>query len=100
MSWRSRRIIGPFTGLQIVAVIAAVAVTAGLLAVLNAPISTPPRPSLPAPGSSFVPVGEPVEGLRIGDRAPEFSADVNGQTVQLTDLDGNPIRLADLRGKP
>jgi peroxiredoxin len=100
MSWRTRRIIGPFTGLQIVAVLAAVLVTGGLLAILNAPISTAPQPSLPAPGSSFVPVGEPVEGLRIGDVAPEFSATVNGQTVQLTDLDGNPIRLSDLRGRP
>ncbi len=100
MSWRTRRIIGPFTGMQIVAVLAAVVVTGGLLAVLTAPISTQPQPSLPAPGSSFVPVGDPVEGLRIGDLAPEFSGTVNGQQVTLTDLDGNPISLAALRGKP
>jgi peroxiredoxin len=100
VSWRSRRIIGPFTGLQIVAVVAVVVLTGGLLAVLNMPISIEPQPSLPAPGSSFVPVGEPTEGLRVGDRAPEFTGTASGEEVQLTDLDGNPIRLADLRGKP
>ena len=47
-----------------------------------------------------MPVGDPVEGLRIGDRAPEFRGTANGQDVQLTDLDGNPINLAELRGKP
>jgi thiol-disulfide isomerase/thioredoxin len=47
-----------------------------------------------------VPVGEPVEGLRVGDLAPELTGVVNGETVQLTDLNGNPIRLADLRGRP
>ena len=33
-------------------------------------------PSLPAPGSSFVPVGDPVEGLRIGALAPERRHDL------------------------
>jgi thiol-disulfide isomerase/thioredoxin len=95
-----RGLIGPFTGLQILAVLAAVVVTGGLLVLLNAPITTPPQPSFPAPGSSFVPVGDPVEGLRIGDRAPEFAGTVGGEPVQLADLDGNPIRLSDFSGKP
>jgi peroxiredoxin len=95
----NRRLLGPFTGLQILVVFAAVIVTGGLMMLLSAPISTQPQPTLPGPGSSFVPVGPPLEGLRIGDRAPEFSATVNGEQVQLADLDGNPIRLSDLRGK-
>ena len=99
MNWR-RPLVGPFSALQIVSVIAAVAITAGLLVVINQPIAAAPQPSLPAPGASFVAVGDPVEGLRVGDLAPEFTGTVNGQTVQLTDLNGNPIRLADLRGHP
>lgn len=97
--WR-RRLIGPFSLLQLSAVIGAVALTALLLVVLTAPLAAPPEPTLPAPGSGFVPVGDPVEGLRVGDLAPELTGTVGGQTVALTDLDGNPIRLADLRGRP
>jgi len=97
--WR-RPMIGPFSLLQLVAVLVAMAVVAGVLVLINTPLSAPPQPTLPAPGSGFVPVGDPVEGLQIGDVAPELSGTVNGQTVQLTDLDGNPIRLADLRGRP
>jgi peroxiredoxin len=97
----NRRLIGPFTVRQILAVIAAIAITAVLFALLSAPISTNPQPSAPVPGSSFVPVGEPVEGLRIGDRAPEFTGTApNGEPVQLTDLDGDPVRLADFHGRP
>jgi peroxiredoxin len=100
MNWR-KPLVGPFSALQLVSVITAIAITAGLLIVINAPIAAAPQASLPAPGASFVAVGDPVEGLRIGDVAPEFTGTTaNGETVQLTDLDGNPIRLADLRGRP
>jgi cytochrome c biogenesis protein CcmG/thiol:disulfide interchange protein DsbE len=99
MNWR-KPLVGPFSALQVVGVFVAVVVTAGLLAALNTPIASTAVPSLPAPGSSFVPVSDPVEGLRIGDMAPDFTGTANGQTVQLADLDGNPIRLADLRGRP
>jgi peroxiredoxin len=99
LSW-NRRLIGPFTTAQIVSVLVAVVVTAGLLIALNTPIATRPQPSMPAPGSSFVPVRDAVEGLRVGDLAPEFTGTVNGEPVQLTDLDGNPIRLSDYRGRP
>jgi len=99
VNWR-KPLVGPFSALQLVSVVVAVLVTAGLLAALNQPIASTAQPSLPAPGASFVAVADPVEGLRIGDVAPEFSGTANGQTVQLTDLDGNPIRLADLRGRP
>lgn len=99
MNWR-KPLVGPFSGLQLVSVAAAVAITAGLLAVINTPIASTAQRSLPAPGASFVAVGDPVEGLRVGDVAPEFTGTANGDTVQLTDLDGKPIRLSDLRGRP
>ena len=92
--------VGPFSLLQVVGVVAAVAVTALLLLFINTPLAPAPTPGLPTPGSGFVPVGEPVEGLRVGDLAPELNGVVNGETVQLTDLNGNPVRLADLRGRP
>ena len=99
MNWR-KPLVGPFSALQLVSVLVAVVLTAGILAVLNQPIVSTALPSLPAPGASFVAVGDPVEGLRVGDLAPEFTGTANGATVQLTDLDGNPIRLADLKGHP
>jgi len=100
MNWR-RPLIGPFSALQLAAVLVAMAATVAILMVINTPIAGTAQPTIPAPGASFVPVGDPVEGLRIGDQAPEFSGTTaDGQTVQLTDLDGNPIRLADLRGRP
>jgi thiol-disulfide isomerase/thioredoxin len=95
-----RPLVGPFSLLQVVAVVAAVALTALVLMFINTPLAPAPTPGLPTPGSGFVPVGEPVEGLRVGDLAPELNGVVNGETVQLSDLNGNPIRLADLRGRP
>lgn len=97
--WR-RPLVGPFNLLQLVGVVAAVLVAAVALAVLTAPLAGPPAPTQPRPGSGFVPVGSAVPGLRVGDQAPEFVGTVNGQSVELLDLDGNPIRLADLRGRP
>jgi len=99
MNWR-KPLVGPFSALQLVSVLTAVALTAALLVVINTPIAAAPGASLPAPGASFVAVGDPVEGLRVGDLAPEFTGTANGQQIQLTDLNGNPIRLADLRGHP
>jgi cytochrome c biogenesis protein CcmG/thiol:disulfide interchange protein DsbE len=99
MNWR-RPLVGPFTTLQVVSVVVAVAVTALVLVAINTPLAAAPTPGLPTPGTGFFQVGVPVEGLRIGDLAPEFSGTINGQRVQLADLDGNPIRLTDLRGHP
>ena len=96
-----RPLIGPFTVAQVIAVIAAIGVTALVLVFITTPLAGAPRPSVPPqPGASFVAVGPQVEGLRIGDRAPEFVGTVNGEEVVLVDLDGNPIRLADFRGQP
>lgn len=96
----ARPFIGPFSLRQVGALIATLVVAALLLAAINTPLNGAAGPSVPRPGSSFVPVGEPTEGLRVGDRAPELAGDVDGQTVQLVDLDGNPVRLADYRGRP
>ncbi len=99
MNWR-KPLVGPFSALQLVSVLVAVLVTVAILSWINTPIASTAQPSLPAPGASFVAVGDAVEGLRVGDLAPEFTGTVNGDEIQLTDLDGNPIRLADLRGRP
>jgi peroxiredoxin len=97
---RSRPFVGPFSVRQLVAVAGALLVAAVVLVAINTPLSGAPAPTPPRPGSGFVPVGQPTEGLRIGDRAPEFEGTVAGQTIQLVDLDGRLIRLADLRGRP
>lgn len=99
-SLRSRPLVGPFTVGQVGALLVSLVVVAAILIALNTPLGGRPDPTLPQPGSGFVPVGERVEGLRVGDVAPEFTGTVNGQPVQLVDLNGNPIRLADLRGRP
>ena len=99
-SLRSRKVIGPFSAMQIGALLVTLVIVAAILVALNTPLGPRPQPTLPQPGSGFVPVGERVEGLRVGDVAPEFTGTVNGQPVQLVDLDGTPIRLADLRGRP
>lgn len=99
-SERKKGLIGPFSAMQVGALVVSLVVVAAILVALNTPLGGRPGPTLPQPGSGFVPVGERIEGLRVGDIAPEFSGTVNGQPVQLADLDGNPIRLADLRGRP
>jgi cytochrome c biogenesis protein CcmG, thiol:disulfide interchange protein DsbE len=97
---RGRRpLIGPFTGRQIIALVASAIAVAVLLAVLTTPLTPGPTATPPQAGATFVPVGEPVEGLRIGDVAPELMGDLNGVEITLHDLDGEPVRLADLRGQ-
>jgi thiol-disulfide isomerase/thioredoxin len=99
VNWR-KPLVGPFSAFQIVAVLIAVVVTAGLLALLNQPIANTAAPSALPTGASYFAVGDPVEGLRVGDRAPELTGTANGEQVGLTDLDGNPITLSSLRGRP
>ena len=56
-------------------------------------------PGLGGAAATFYPIGSPVEGVGIGQSAPDFvTADADHQL--LTDLDGNPIRLADFAGRP
>ena len=78
-----------------VIVVAAVGLT-----VVTRPIAPGPGSATPFPESTPFLVGEPTEGLRPGDLAPELAVTRDdGTQFQLTDLDGNPVRLEDLRGK-
>jgi peroxiredoxin len=94
-----RQLVGPFTVRHITVIATALLVTAVLAVALSTPLAGGPTPSLPVPGSSFVPVGPPVEGLSPGDQAPEFRGRLNGQGVLLYDLDGEVISLTELRGQ-
>ena len=101
MSGRWQRpFIGPFSMFQVVAVMVAALVTALVLVFINTPLTNPASPGLPTPGSSFVAVGDPVEGLHIGDLAPALSGTIDGQTEQLKDLGGQPLDLSSFRGHP
>ncbi len=100
VSRSSRPFIGPFSLRHLAALFATLIAAVLVLAFINTPLAGAPGAFTPRPGSSFVPVGDPTEGLRIGDVAPELAGTANGQPVVLHDLDGNPIRLADLRGRP
>lgn len=97
---RRRRLIGPFTGGQLLAAFGAVAVTLVILTLVTAPIGAQPPSSVPDPGATFVVTGTETEGLQPGQRAPELIGEAGGQEVGLVDLDGNPIRLSDFRGRP
>ena len=96
----NKPLVGPFTAFQVLAVLVAVVVTALVLMFVNTPLANPATPGLPTPGTGFVPVGDPVEGLRVGDLAPPLSGTVGGAVEQLTDLNAQPINLADYRGRP
>jgi cytochrome c biogenesis protein CcmG/thiol:disulfide interchange protein DsbE len=86
--WRStRRLV---VGLGLVVLIGSVAFVA------TRPLGAAPS----TPGASFYPIGPSVEGLRIGESAPDFVAGDSDQSPLLTDLDGKPIRLADFAGRP
>jgi cytochrome c biogenesis protein CcmG/thiol:disulfide interchange protein DsbE len=53
-----------------------------------------------APDASFYAMGSAVEGIGIGQSAPDFVGADDAQEPLLVDLDGNPIRLDDFAGKP
>lgn len=96
----SRQVVGPFTLRHIAALGASLLTVAVVLIVVTLPITGPAATPPPVPGASFFVISAPTVGLAVGQKAPEFSGVVDGQTVGLTDLSGNPIRLADLRGHP
>ena len=96
-----RGLIGPFSGRQLLIAFGAVIIAVVGLTIATTPLgNTAAGPPLENPaGEAFV-IGPPVEGLRVGDVAPDFDVELeDGSTYQLHDLDGNPVRLADLRGK-
>ena len=95
-----RGVIGPFTARQLLTVLSVIVVAAMALTVVTRPIAPGPGTATPFPESTPFLVGEPTEGLRPGDLAPELAVTRDdGSTFQLTDLDGQPVRLEDLRGK-
>jgi len=99
---RQRRgLIGPFTGRQLLFGFGAVIVAIVGLTIVTTPLgNTAGGPVFEDPlGTPFI-IGPAVEGLRVGDIAPDFDVALDdGTTYQLHDLDGNPVRLEDLRGK-
>ena len=95
-----RGVIGPFTGRQLAAALGTVVIVAAVLAAVTAPIASTAAPGV-APQPTQFAIGPVVEGLRVGDRAPELQIGAGGgTTTPLLDLSGAPVRLADLRGHP
>ena len=93
-------LIGPFTGRQLAAALGIVVIVATILAVVTAPIGALPAPDI-APQPTQFAIGPAVEGLRVGDRAPELQiVGTDGGAAPLLDLAGAPVRLADLHGRP
>jgi cytochrome c biogenesis protein CcmG/thiol:disulfide interchange protein DsbE len=58
------------------------------------------RSASPSPDGGFYAIGSAVEGVGIGESAPDFVGADDNQEALLVDLDGNPIRLDDFAGKP
>jgi thiol-disulfide isomerase/thioredoxin len=78
----------------VVAVVVLIAITTPLNGGGAGPGTVDPR------ATSYLIASPPLEGLRVGAVAPEFTVlRGDGGTYQLADLRGNPIRLADLRGE-
>ena len=95
-----RGLIGPFTGRQLVGILAIVVVAAVGLTLATRPIAAGPGSATAIPVSTPFIVGPVTDGLQPGQQAPEFSVTLpDGTTGTLQDLDGNPVRLADLKGK-
>lgn len=95
-----RGLVGPFTGRQLAAALGTVVIVAAILAAVTAPIATLPATGI-APQPTQFSIGPAVEGLRVGDRAPELQiVGTDGSPAPLLDLAGAPVRLADLRGHP
>ena len=96
-----RGLVGPFTGRQLLFAFGAVIVAIVGLTIVTTPLgNTAGGPVFEDPqGTPFL-IGPPVEGLRVGDVAPDFEIPLDdGTTYQLHDLDGDPVRLEELRGK-
>jgi len=96
-----RGLIGPFTGRQLLFGFGAVIVAIVGLTIVTTPLGkTAGGPVFEDPlGTPFI-IGPAVEGLRVGDIAPDFDVALDdGTSYQLHDLDGKPVRLEDLRGK-
>jgi thiol-disulfide isomerase/thioredoxin len=95
-----RTLVGPFTARQLAGALGIVVVAAVVLALATRPIAPGPGTATPLPAATPFLVGQPIEGLRPGNAAPELAVTRDdGSMFQLQDLQGNPVRLEDLRGK-
>jgi thiol-disulfide isomerase/thioredoxin len=96
----ARQVIGPFTVRHLAVLAVTLAIAALLLGLLTTPLTAPPTSDPIQPGSGFYRFGDPVEGLAVGQPAPELEGVVDGRTTSLLDLDGRPVTLAAQRGRP
>lgn len=95
-----RGLVGPFGGRQILAGVLIVAAVVVIVLGATAPLGTVGASGPVDPRPTPYLIGPAVEGLRVGDLAPELEVKRgDGSTFQLTDLDGRPVRLADLAGR-
>ncbi len=94
-------LIGPFGARQIAVGLVVVATAVVLLLAATAPLGTTGGAGSRDPRATPYVIGSaPANGLRPGDRAPDFTTvRGDGSTFTLTDIAGKPVRLADLRGK-
>ena len=96
---RYKRGVGPFSLRQVALALGAVIVTAIILTIATAPLGST-TPGLPNPIASAYQLGPPIQGLKIGQLAPELAGTSgDGSLFSLTDLTGKPVQLADLRGR-
>lgn len=78
----------------------------GLVVLIGAAAYVSTRPLGGAPTASGNPkasphaIGSAVQGVEIGQEAPDFVSADDGRESLLLGLDGKPIRLADFAGKP
>ena len=95
-----RGLVGPFTARHLAAALGSVVIVTAILLVVTAPIATLPATGI-APQPTQFAIGPAVEGLRVGDLAPELQvAGADDGPAPLLNLSGAPVRLADLRGHP
>jgi peroxiredoxin len=94
-------LIGPFGARQIAGGLVVVVAAVILLLAVTAPLGTTGGVGARDPRATPYVLGPaPANGLRPGDRAPDFTTvRGDGSTFRLTELAGRPLRLADLRGK-
>jgi peroxiredoxin len=95
-----RGLVGPFSSRQLAVALATVLGVAAILVAVTTPVATPPAPGI-APEPTQFAIGPAVEGLRVGDQAPELEVRaLDGSPAPLLDLSGGPVRLAAVRGHP
>ncbi|HVA85540.1 MAG TPA: TlpA disulfide reductase family protein [Candidatus Saccharimonadales bacterium] len=93
-------LIGPFGAAQLLAGVAIVAVVAIVLVAVSTPLGAVVGAAQPNPEPTSYIIGAAVEGLHVGDLAPELTTTrSDGSKFTLTDLSGKPVSLAELRGK-